>query len=122
MIVRALDSNGDWLFGKGRNDYRSGVLAIGQNIQTRLAMFLGDCFFATQTGIDWWNLLGGKNPVGLQLSIQTTIINTNNVTGLKQLSFSLSENRVFEAQFQVQTALSTSLASTFSYDFGTLVG
>jgi hypothetical protein len=122
MIVRALDSNGDWLFGKGRNDYRSGILAIGQNVQTRLASFLGDCFFATQSGIDWWNLLGGKNSLALQLSIQTTILNTNNVTGLKQLSYSLDDNRVFTAQFQIQTSLSTSLASTFTYDFGTAIG
>ena len=32
------------------------------NVKTSLLFFLNDCFFAMNTGIDWWALLGSKNP------------------------------------------------------------
>lgn len=82
MIVRAVDVNNDWQFGKGRNDYQSGINAIEQNIKTRLQSFLGDCFFAISEGIDWFNLLGSKNQIALELAVRAVILNTDQVTGL----------------------------------------
>lgn len=89
MIVRALDVNGDWTFGKGKNDYLSGVDAVAQSISTRLDCFLGDCFFSTSFGIDWWNLLGTKQELALSLAISAMILNTPEVLSLEQLSISL---------------------------------
>lgn len=86
MIVRSLDNLGDWRFGKGRNDYLSQNKAVIQDISTRLNMFLGDCFFASADGIDWFNLLGSKNELALQLSVRTTILNTVGVKGLVSLA------------------------------------
>ncbi len=82
MIVRAIDGDNDWLFGKGRNDYQSNSRAISQNIKTRLQSFLGDCFFAINAGLDWFNLLGSKNQVALELAINAIILNTVGVTSL----------------------------------------
>lgn len=87
--VRALTSLGDWTFGKGQNDYKTGLAAVRQNIQTRLSSFLGDCFFDTIAGIDWFNFLGSKQPVALELAIRATIINTENVTAILSVSSSL---------------------------------
>ncbi len=115
MIVRALDTNGDWLFGKGRNDYKSNQDAIAQNIQTRLLSFLGDCFFDTAAGIDWFNFLGGKNQTALNLAINAVILNTDNVTGMLQTSVNLSTSRVFTVQYRVQTTYSV-LSGAFQYD------
>lgn len=116
MIMRAIDSAGDWLFGKGRNDYVSQNAAIGQDIQTRCLSFLGDCFFALGDGIDWFNLLGSSNSLGLQLALSSTILNTNNVTGLLALNVNLNETtRVISIQYQVQTVYSV-LTGTFQYD------
>lgn len=62
MIFRALDSSGDWTFGKGRQNYLRDADAVAVNIATRLRSFLNDCFWATEFGVDWWNLLGTRAP------------------------------------------------------------
>lgn len=62
MVFREISAYNDWSFGQGRNSYLTKERAIAANIKTRLLFFLNDCFFAMSTGIDWWNLLGTKNP------------------------------------------------------------
>lgn len=108
-IVRALDVEGDWTFGKGRQDYLSGNRAIAQNINTRLQSFLGDCFFAVLDGIDWFSLLGSKQRLLLELSIRTTILNTAGVTGLVKLTTNLDQiARVLVVAYTVDTIYSQS--------------
>ncbi len=107
MIVRALDSDGDWTFGKGKSDYLKENAAIGQNVQTRLKSFLGDCFFDLQAGIDWWNLLGSKNIQGLILSVKTMILNTEGVTKLLELSTELDDNRLQSLSYSMSTVFTT---------------
>ena len=58
MSVRAIDDNRDWQFGQSKQSYKVGIEETAQMIKTRVLSFLGDCFFATQEGIDWLNLLG----------------------------------------------------------------
>jgi hypothetical protein len=62
---RSVDDDNDWNFGKGRNDYVRNIRAVEQNIRTRLNSFLGDCFFSTGSGLDWFNLLGNKNQIAI---------------------------------------------------------
>ncbi len=115
MRVRAIDQNHDWLFGKGQNDYRRNLSAVVQNINTRLSSFLGDCFFDNAAGIDWFNLLGGKDQLALNLAISAVILNTENVTGIFQLSLTLNVRRNFEIRYVVQTTYSRASA-TFTFD------
>jgi hypothetical protein len=63
MIFRALDSDNDWTFGKGKQNYATGLNAIKLNVGTRLKSWKGNCFFAEDEGVDWNNLLdvGTKN-------------------------------------------------------------
>jgi hypothetical protein len=89
MIVRAIDGINDWQFGKGRNDYKPGKKALSQMIQTRLQSFLGDCFFAINEGLDWFNLLGSKNQIALELAVRAVILNTEGVTGIVSLNINL---------------------------------
>lgn len=109
MRMRALDSLDDFTYGAGLNNYLTGVNAAAQAIGTRLSSFLGDCFFATDAGIDWWNLLGGKNQLALQLAISATILNTqsrgqNVVTSIVSLSLSLDDtSRVFTVSYSATT-------------------
>lgn len=120
MRVRALDVNGDWTFGKGQNDYLTGIPALAQNIKTRLSSFLNDCFFNLNFGIDWFNLLGSKNETGLNLAIASMLLNTQNVSGILELSINVDNNRVITIQYAVQTTLSANAVSdTFQYDLGT---
>ncbi len=90
MIVRAIDSDGDWTFGKGKNNYRRGRDAQAQTVQSTVRCFLADCFWDLAKGIDWWNLLGSKNPLLLDYSLQTSIVNIPFVTGLKKRSLTLN--------------------------------
>lgn len=119
MIVRALDDNGDWTFGKGRNNYLSLNKAVVQNINTRLKSFLGDCFFDAGAGIDWFTRLGGKDELALNLDISTVILNTADVLALLELTVSTDSARVFRAQYQVLTVYSKSQGS-FNFDFSTV--
>lgn len=120
MKVRGLDAVGDWTFGSSLSNYKTGNDAIGQNIQTRVSSFLGNCFFDLGAGIDWFSFLSGsKSTLALQLAIQAVIINTNKfgaaVTGILQLSLDLNvENRLFSGSTKVQTTYSTTTA-IFSY-------
>jgi hypothetical protein len=115
-IVRALDANGDWLYGKGLNDYLTGNAAIAQSINTRLNSVLGDCFFDTGSGIDWFNLLGSSNSLALELAISSTILNTANVTGMIQLSVVINETtRNIMITYQVSTIYST-ISNQFQYN------
>ena len=107
MIVRALDSNHDWSFGKGKNDYKRDNDAITQNINTRLNSFLGDCFFAVTEGIDWFNLLGSKEVLALNLAIGARILNTNGVVGIQQISLDIDEERAFTVRYIAQTIYSS---------------
>lgn len=106
MIMRALDSNGDWTFGKGRNNYLRRTDALAQSISTRLNSFVNDCFFDLQAGVDWFTFLGGKNLVTLKLAISSVILNTPNVTALKELNISTDANRKLTVQYSVTTAFS----------------
>jgi hypothetical protein len=66
MRVRAIDSSGDWVFGQGRSSYFNGAKEIMQDIDTALQLFLGEAFWQMDAGVDWWNLIGGKNPQAQQ--------------------------------------------------------
>lgn len=107
MITRALDSNHDWLFGKGQNDYLQNQSAVVQSIDTRLLMFLGDCFFSIANWIDWITLLRGKSELALSLAVSAMIANTDGVSALLQLSITLDSARNCTITYQVQTIYST---------------
>jgi hypothetical protein len=104
-IVRALTLTGDWTYGAGLNNYLSNQSALAQQIGCRLISFLGDCFFDLGAGIDWFNLLGGKNTVALELAIRTTILNTPNVTGLVNVSLNLVDvSRTFSVSYTITSS------------------
>jgi hypothetical protein len=121
LIVRALDVNGDWTFGKGTEDYTSNNQAVAQCIQTKCMMFLNDCFFALDQGIDWFNLLGAKNQSALNLAITTVIAGAPFVTSVLQVSVNLDDvSRLLQISYVVTTAFSNNqnsyvLPGTVSY-------
>lgn len=122
MRVRALDSSGDWTYGAGQNNFVTAQAAAIEMINTRLLSFLGDCFFDTGAGIDWFNYLGGGNELSLNLAVSAVILNTPDengnqiVTGLQQLSINLNpETRNLSISYQAVTIYSV-VTSVFTYD------
>ena len=119
MTVRALDSNGDWVWGLGLGSYLSGLPMIRQQIQCAILSFLGDCFFDINAGIDWFNLLGSRgngSQIALQLAIRGKILNISGVTGTQQPSIVVnSTSRGFSGSYNVQTIYGQ-VSGTFQYD------
>lgn len=115
MIVRALNAVGDWEFGKGANDYKRDINALKQSIRTRVLSFLGDCFFDLTAGVDWFNLLGGKDRNALELSVSTVILNTDKITGILTLSVAESPNRRITITYRAQSSLGE-INDQFQYD------
>lgn len=108
MAFRNLDGQHDWVFGSGKNSYVTENQEIGLNIQTRVLSFLGDCFFATEEGIDWWNLLDMGKQEQLENSVQETIKNTPGVTAINSVDVVLGANRKITITYDVQTIYSES--------------
>lgn len=104
MRIRSLDSDGDWTFGKGRNNYLEGKSALALDIKTRLQEHVGDCFFNLTAGVDWFGLLGQKTSVDLSLAVGAVILNTKNVTGILSVSEDvISSSRAFNLSYNVSS-------------------
>jgi hypothetical protein len=121
MIVRALDLNHDWTFGKGKNNYLVNNSAVAQLIQTNLLSYTGDCFFDLEAGIDWLNIIGSKNVPQAQLAINNTILNTPYVQSTVELSINLNQNRSLSITYQVVTLYSQNKSIGGSVTLGGLI-
>jgi len=118
MITRSVDVENDWLFGKGRNNYKRNLDAVAQSVKTRLQSFLGDCFFAERDGIDWFNLLGAKDQTELSLAVASVILNTTDVTKVIDFEINLDKNtRDIRINFEIETVYGTA-TNSFQLDIG----
>jgi hypothetical protein len=118
LIVRSVDLQNDWLFGKGKNDYKSGLSSVQQSIRTRLQSFVGDCFFDSSAGVDWFTLLSSKNQKALKLSVATIILNTEFVSGILELDTIYdASTRNLKISYRVQTVYSEAV-DIFQYTVG----
>lgn len=107
MIFRALDSDGDFVFGHGQRDYLRRNRAISEDIRTALLLFLRDAFWDIDAGIDWWNLLGGKNPTAqteILLQTRRTILSREGVVRVNSLTFDMDRtSRKLSLQYRIDT-------------------
>lgn len=113
MRIRNLDAAGDWTLGKGRQDYLTGDRAIALNVATRLREFLGDCFWSLASGVDWWNLLGSKNPaaeVGIVLGTRAVLAGSEGVVRINSVDASTDvRTRKLSVSYNVDTIYSRTL-------------
>lgn len=116
MIFRGIDGDGDWQFGNGVGSYFKGARAVDANIRTRLLVFLGECFFALDAGVDWWNLLGGKNPqaqAGIILQCRTIIAASYGVVRINQVQAQLNtRTRRLTVTYDINTIFTRNLSSS----------
>lgn len=103
MSIRNLDVNHDWTFGAGRNNYVTENQEIALNLETRILSFLGDCFFAINEGIDWFNLLDYRYQPRLELAVQEVIKNTPGVTAINNVDVLLGANRKITIAYNINT-------------------
>lgn len=115
--MRAIDNLNAWLFGTGKSSYVRGNDAVAQNIKTRLQSFLGDCFFDSKSGIDWFNLLGGKDENAISLSVSTIILNTLDVLSIKSINVTLDDDRNLTIEYSVESIYGD-VSDIFEFDIG----
>lgn len=109
MTMRNLDPiTSDWTFGAGKNNYISENLEIALNIKTRVLSFLGDCFFDTEAGIDWFNLLDYRYQDRLENSVQDIVLKTPGVTAINNVEAIIGADRKIIISYDVQTIYSSS--------------
>jgi hypothetical protein len=89
MIIRALDINSDWTFGKGKQNYLTETNAIKLNISTRLKQWKGDCFYATTEGVDYNNFLSYGTKNFLDRDIKRVILQTEGILKIKTYTSTL---------------------------------
>lgn len=97
MIIRAVDSDGDWKFGKGKNDYLKNRDAIKQNTETRLKEWKGNCFFAPNNGPDYENLLDAGTKNLLDRDIKRVILQSEGIIKIKEFESSVDDDREYSA-------------------------
>jgi len=115
MSFRALDSNGDWTFGNGQQNYLTGLNAIAADINTALKTFLGECFFAVNFGVDWWNLLGSKDQQGIILQCRQIIASRDSVTRINSVYAALDRTtRCLVVTYNIDTIYSRNYTSTIA--------
>lgn len=89
MKVRALDSVGDWVFGRGIQSYVKDIDALKQSVMTRLRQWRNNCFFAMDEGVDWANELDIGTKGALDLDIKRTILRTSGVLRISEYTSTL---------------------------------
>ena len=100
MIVRELDNNHDWTFGRGFANYLSRSDAIAQCVKTKLLALKKDWFLSRDDGIAWFDYLT-KNPntKQLEIDVRTEIFKVEGVLNIDEFDILLDpENRQFLIQ------------------------
>lgn len=118
QTFRSLDATGDWVFGGGKSSYSTRNTAIQMDIKTALQIFMGECFWDTSFGVDWWNLLGGKNPsaqASIILQVRTVILGVSGVTQINSVSVSQnSTSRTLALNYSINTIFSQNVTGQVS--------
>jgi len=109
MIIRNLDVNNDWQFGKGIQDYKRDLDAIELNIKTRLKSWKGDCFYLPAEGVDYNNFLDVGTKTFLDSDVKRVILQSEGVIKMTEYESSLDrESRAFSAQATIISIFGTS--------------
>jgi hypothetical protein len=115
-LVRAIDANGDWVFGLGLQAYASGSAAVALDCQMSLLMVENDCFFAPTGWADWFNLLGTSNQAALLFSIQAVLLNVDGVNSATITSLNLDPStRALSVSYEVTTVYGTSITDSIVF-------
>ncbi len=112
MSVRAIDKvTGDWTWGQGRQCYLTGPAEINQDCATALKVFLGEWFADTTFGVDWWHLIGGRDPNAIVLQCRKVLAARPGVTRINSVSAALVNRRLTVA-YNVSTTYSLSAVNS----------
>ena len=118
MIFRIVDSDGDWTFGKGKQDYAKNLQALKLNLQTRILSWVGDCFFDLDAGIDWKNLLGYNTKKELASAIKDTAFRTEGVIKVNDISIEVDNTRTADVELSCNTVFGSNIQNFINLSLG----
>ncbi|WP_171505527.1 hypothetical protein [Acinetobacter haemolyticus] len=108
MRYRKLSSDGDYVFGSGKNDFLVNTPeAVAQAILTRLKLWLGEWFADTSDGTGWNQSIVGKHSKNLyELTLRQRVLETQGVVNIidfqstldpdtRRLTVSMTANTVY---------------------------
>jgi len=123
MIIRALDANGDWTFGLGKQNYLSGQKAIIQNIRTRLYEFLNNAFWNMSAGADWPKLLGTPGTQQeLILTCRAIILQSYGVNSVNSISTSYAGSiRNIVLSYNINTLYTSNFSIQMQINLATIL-
>lgn len=113
-MFRALDNNGDWQFGKGKQSYVTGEDEIALDVKTRILCFFRDCFFDADSGIDWWNLLGTNKKDEIIEAVRSVIVATNGIRKINNISAQIID-RNLQLNYSVATIYSAEFIDSLNF-------
>ena len=104
MIIRALDLNGDWTFGKGKSSYKKDLAGLKQNLKTRLLEWKGDCFFDSGAGVDWYNRLAKRSQINPLIDeVRVVILKTDGIIEVLNIDYDLDSDRNLTINYSIKT-------------------
>ena len=109
MIIRSLDSKNDWNFGAGLASYATYDTAIGTAIAVTLRTFLGECYFNTSIGVNWFQLINEKNKDYVILNIKSAIAACYGVTKVNEITYTYTVTRVLTVTYDIITIYNNKL-------------
>ncbi|MDX7880444.1 hypothetical protein [Acinetobacter nosocomialis] len=106
MRYRKLSSDGDYVFGSGKNDFLvNSPEAVAQAILTRLKLWLGEWFADTSDGTGWNQSIVGKQSKNLyELTLHQRVLETPGVKSIVDFQSALdSDTRRLTVSMTVNT-------------------
>lgn len=96
MIYRILDENGDYQFGKGRQNFTYGSYAVAQAIKTRLKLLKAEWWENTEEGLPLFQQILGQNGTTDNIMIADSLIkerilNTEKVLSIEEFKSEYSK-------------------------------
>lgn len=119
MIIRKIDGENDWTFGKGLSNYATDELAIDENVKTRILSWVGDCFFAPNEGVDWKSRLDVGQKAALEQELRAMILNSYGVVEVNSATVNFNgRTRLFAVKYNIRTFFSPSFEKELQQAIG----
>ena len=112
MIFRQVDTKNDWKLGGGMSSYATANNAIMLGIATTLRTFLGECFFNTDIGVNWFQLINERNKDYVILSIKSAISGCYGVVSVNEVTYTYDVSRVLKITYTINTLYENNVQGT----------
>lgn len=111
-MVRKIDSNDDFTFGRNRANYIRGQAEILQNVKTRIRSFAKDWLFDVEANIDWIDLLGSFNKKEeIVREVKRVTLATDGIVSIQTFDI-ITVNRTATINMTINTIFSENVALT----------